>query len=111
MEFRQCYIILIGQIIQILQQVDAEHQFKLIGFISVLPLVIVRSDQLLQLFPRHNPLDPFQKHFLVRADFFQFVVQKRYAHLLVHIFIIAHSCPIFNAFVLRGGALIHRFSL
>ena len=55
MEIRQCYIILIGQIIQILQQVDAEHQFKLIGFISVLPLVVVRSDQLLQLFPRHNP--------------------------------------------------------
>ena len=66
----------IGQIIQILQQVDAEHQFKLVGFISVLPLVIVRSDQLLRLFPRHNPLDPFRKYFLVRADFFQFVVQK-----------------------------------
>lgn len=90
---------------------DAEHQFKLVGFISVLSLVIVRSDQLLQLFPRHNPLDPFQKYFLVRADFFQFVVQKRHAHLLVHAFIIAHSCPIFNAFVLRGGALIHRFAL
>ena len=40
-----------------------------------------------------------------------FVVQKRHAHLLVHAFIIAHSCPIFNAFVLRSGALIHRFSL
>ena len=40
-----------------------------------------------------------------------FVVQKRHAHLLVHAFIIAHYCPIFNAFVLRGGALIHRFAL
>ena len=39
------------------------------------------------------------------------LVQKRHAHLLVHVFIIAHYCPIFNAFALRGGALIHRFSL
>ena len=95
----------IGQIIQILQQVDAEHQFKLVGLISVLPLVIVRPDQLLQLFSRHNPLDPFQQYSLVRADFFQFVVQKRHAHLLVHVFIIALFCPVFNVFVLRGDAL------
>lgn len=34
------------------------------------------------------------------------LVQKRYTHLFVHTFIIiAHSCPIFNAFALRGGAL------
>ena len=82
-----------------------EHQFKLLGLISVLPLVIVRPDQLLQLFSRHNPLDPFQQYFLVRADFFQFVVKKRHAHLLVHVLIIALFCPVFNVFVLRGDAL------
>ena len=32
-------------------------------------------------------------------------MQKRYTHLLVHTLIIAHSCPIFNAFAWRGGAL------
>ena len=77
-------------------RVDPEHQFQLVGLISVLPLVIVRSDQLLQLAPRHDPLDPFQQYFLVRADFFQFVVQKRHTHLLVHVFIIAHFLPGFQ---------------
>ena len=51
------------------------------------------------------PFDPFQKFSLVRADFFQFVVQKRHAHLFIHGFIIPCFCLNFKPLALRGVAL------
>lgn len=34
---------LVGQRIQILQKMNPEHQFQVIGFISALPLIVARS--------------------------------------------------------------------
>ena len=78
----------VGQVVEILQKMNPQHQLQVVGLISALSLIVARSDQLLQLSPRHDPFDLFQKFFLVRADFFQFVVQKRHTYLLVHASII-----------------------
>ena len=61
---------LVGQRIQILQKMNPEHQFQVIGFISVLPLIVARSDKLLQLSPWHDAVVLLQKLPLVRFDLF-----------------------------------------
>ena len=61
---------LVGQRIQILQKMNPEHQFQVIGFISALPLIVARSDKLLQLSPWHDAVDLLQKLSLVRFDLF-----------------------------------------
>ena len=77
---------------------NSQHQLQVVGLISALSLIVARSNQLLQLSPRHDPFDLFQKFSLMRFDFFQFVINKRQIHLFVHVLIL----PLF-------GDLFYRF--
>lgn len=89
----------VGQVVEILQKMNPQHQLQVVGLISALSLIVARSDQLLQLSPRHDSFDLFQKFFLMRFDFFQFVAKKRQIYLFVHTLILLLFCKLFYCFV------------
>ena len=89
----------VGQVVEILQKMNPQHQLQVVGLISALSLIVARSDQLLQLSPRHDSFDLFQKFFLMRFDFFQFVAKKRQIYLFVHTLILPLFCNLFYCFV------------
>lgn len=89
----------VGQVVEILQKMNPQHQLQGVGLISALSLIVARSDQLLQLSSRHDSFDLFQKFFLMRFDVFQFVAKKRQIHLFVHTLILPLFCKLFYCFV------------
>ena len=60
----------VGQVIEILDQVDFQHQFKIVGLVAAHSFIIARLDQLVKLFPRHDGVHLFKKFPFVRFYFF-----------------------------------------
>ena len=75
----------IPQIVAVLQDIDAQHQQERIGLIPASTLlVVVRFHQLGEISPWYDPVDLFEKFFLVRLCFLQLVAQEGHVQLFVH---------------------------
>ena len=60
----------VGEVVQVLDQVDSQHQLKIVGLVSAHSFIIARLDQLVQLLPRQDGVHLFEKFPLVRFYFF-----------------------------------------
>ena len=44
----------VGEVVQVLDKVDSQHQLKIVGFVAARSFIIARLDQLVQLPPWHD---------------------------------------------------------
>jgi hypothetical protein len=90
----------VRKIVQILQDEQPKHQLQIERFIAALPFIIVRPDQPDPRLPRHDPLDLFQKFFLVRSCLRQLVAHCAQRYLFFHSSIISLFSGLGNCAVL-----------
>ena len=97
----------VPQIVTVLQYINPKHQPERIGLVSASTLlVVVRFHQFGEISPRHDPVDLFEKFFLVRLCFLQLVAQEGHVQLFVHEIIIPQMPskvqPLFALYFVRG---------
>ena len=92
-----CHCCLVTQVIEVLQQIQSEHDLQRIGFVAALSFVIARLNHGKPFSPRDDPLDLTEKFFFLRPHLRQFIAECGNCHLFIHGFIISHSA-VFGTF-------------
>ena len=85
-----CHCCLVTQIIEVLQQIQSEHDLQRIGFVAALSFVIARLNHGKPFSPRDDPFNLTEKFFFLRPHLCQFVTECGNRHLFIHGFIISH---------------------
>ena len=80
----------VGRIIQVLEHVDSQHQFQIVGLVAVLSFEIEWLDEFDPLAPRNNAVNLREKFPFLRPHLRQFVIRHVQAQLLIHMPIISH---------------------
>ncbi len=79
-----CYRTFIRQVVEILQHINAEHQFQIVGLVAALSFVITRLNEGNPLSPRNDAVDLFQKLFFLRPHLRQLIGEGGQTHLFIH---------------------------
>ena len=78
----------VGEVIQVLQYIEPQHQFQIVGLISALSFVIARSDLFDPFSPRDDALYLRKKLFFLRPYSCQLVAERGQGDLFIHTIII-----------------------
>ena len=91
----------VGQVIKVLQQIQPQHQFQVVGLISALSFIIARLDHGYPFAQRNNALDLLEKFFFLCPHLRQFVIQSGQTHLFIHIYILPLGATFCTRFSVR----------